>query len=267
MPGPGRAGIPGRGGITVLGSRLVNGLLPIRGAVAGGRGSPGRGAVGASGAAVAAGAIGSCGRAGGSGAATAGSTGAAGGSGASAGGAAAAVFFAAVFFAGASAFSIFGKADSTFATTGASTVEEGVLTYSPLALSHSMSSFDDLPMSLARADTRALATSLLRWPAVALPQGRRYFTALLIGAGSSSTHRGLSALSAIGSLCGVLRDVGGDGGDVGCPVETQRPSERPPALRHREAVAVGMQMCSASRQPAPRVRDQGSLDRDDTQQL
>jgi len=188
MPGPGRAGVPGRGGIAVLGSRLVNGLLPRRGTPGtAGRGAAGRGAAGASGAAVAAGAIGSCGAAGGSGAATAGSAGATGGSGASTGGTAAAVFFAAVFLAGASAFSTFGKAESTFATTGASTVEDGVLTYSPLALSHSMSSFDDLPMSLARADTRALATSLLRGPRLL------YRKAVVTARGCSSVlaHRAL----------------------------------------------------------------------------
>ena len=65
----------------------------------------------------------------------------------------------------------------------------------------------------------------------------------------------------------MLRDVRGDGGDVRRFVEPQGPAERPPALRHLEAVAVGMQMCSAPRQLAPRVRDQGSLDRDDTQQF
>ena len=63
----------------------------------------------------------------------------------------------------------------------------------------------------------------------------------------------------------MLRDVRSDGSDVRSPVEPQSPSERPPPHRHREAVAVGMQMRSAARQPAPRVRDQGSLDRDDTQ--
>jgi len=57
------------------------------------------------------------------------------------------------------AASTFGKAASTFATTGASIVDDGVLTYSPLLLSHSMSSFEVFPTSLASADTRALATN------------------------------------------------------------------------------------------------------------
>jgi hypothetical protein len=102
----------------------------------------------------------------GSGAIGAGGSTAAGASG-SAG--AAAVFFAAVFLAGfasPSAAATLGNAAYTFATTGASTVEDGVLTYSPLLFSHSMSSFEVLPTSLASADTRALATSLLWWPAV-----------------------------------------------------------------------------------------------------
>src|SRR4051794_12433457 len=132
-----------------------------------------------------------------------------------------------------------------------------------------MSSFDVLPTSLARADTRALATSLLLWPAVppqAVVSARRCSSVL--------AHRALIVfVRPLGDLVGralsflLLRsDVRRDGRDVRCPVEPEGPSERPATLRQREAVAVGMQVRTPARHPTSRVGDELPLDRDDTQQ-
>src|SRR5581483_8484707 len=178
----------GRGGGAGRPSREVNGLLPagrdVNGLLPAGRGALGRGAGGVSARAAGASGSGSRGGVGGktsSVGANAGFSGSAG-----AGGAAsttgAAAFFAAAFLAGfASASGTFGNCARTFATTGASMVDEAVLTNSPLLFSHSISCLDCKPTSLARADTRCLATDS---PSVA--RGRCYRKPLSVHGG---THR------------------------------------------------------------------------------
>jgi hypothetical protein len=57
----------------------------------------------------------------------------------------------------------------------------------------------------------------------------------------------------------------------GCRVERSRDpegsGERSPTLRQRETVEVGVQVRTAARRRASRVGKQGSLDRDDAQQV
>jgi hypothetical protein len=195
MPGLGRGGImpgfgrgpPGRGGTapdppgcrgaagrgTADPPLTPNGLLPTRGpgrAVPGGvagRGAAGAGAgagveaAGATGAAGAAGALGAAGAAGAGGCGTTSGWDAAGpGVGA---GAACAAFFAGAFFAASGAGAASGNASRSLRATGASTVDDADLTYSPISLSFAIASLLVIPSSLAIADTRILpGTDLLR---------------------------------------------------------------------------------------------------------
>ncbi len=72
-----------------------------------------------------------------------------------------AAFFAAAFFAGASAAG--GNASRSLRATGASTVDDGLLTYSPSSPSFSRMDLLVTPSSLASSWTRALpGTGLLR---------------------------------------------------------------------------------------------------------
>src|SRR3954449_7012232 len=81
-----------------------------------------------------------------------------------------AAFFAGAFFAGAGA--AFGKASRSLRATGASTVDEAVLTYSPISVSFSIATLLVSPSSLASADTRILpGTCLLRRGPAARPRG------------------------------------------------------------------------------------------------
>jgi hypothetical protein len=170
--------LPGRGaGRGTPPSRLVNGLLP-------GRGPAGRGAGGASGARAAAAM--SPGAAGGGVAGGAGAAGAALCSAAAAAAAmspalagadapspptagcvvvGAAVFLAAaflvVFFAGAASVGCAGKTSFSLRTTGGSTVDDADLTNSPMSWSLARTTLLSTPSSLASSYTRTLATALL----------------------------------------------------------------------------------------------------------
>jgi hypothetical protein len=139
-----------------------NGLLPTRGPgrADGGRGASGAGASAASaaGTTAAAGAIGS-----GIGGANSGAGATAGAGGTSTTGATgsaatalAAAFFAGAFFVGAAPGAGAGNAPRRRRSTGASTVEDGPLTYSPNSLNLARTSLLVTPSSLASAETRAL---------------------------------------------------------------------------------------------------------------
>lgn len=181
LPGsaPGRAGV-GRGAAVAPG---MNGLLAIRGVL--GRGTPGRTALcspavcpesasrssvapalaadAAAGAMDGAGATGSATAGAGEIGADAGRVGAdalASGAGAIVGAAGAAAFAGATFFGEGAAAA--GKASRNLRATGASTVEEALLTNSPSSLSFASTSLLGRPSSFASSCTRALpATGLL----------------------------------------------------------------------------------------------------------
>ena len=207
--GPGRAA-GGRGGMATAGVSLgeLNGLLPGRGPGAGGRsaaGAAGASATGASGAAGRAGpGTGAPGREAEGGAGS--STGAApGGWAAGAGG----DFCAAGDGAaddGAAAGGAAGKASRNLRTTGASTVEEADLTNSPFSFNQVRTLLLSIPSSLASSWTRAFpGTGLLRTARV-VPAPGGYCMGVLMGTGSSSAHRGGSALSG-GGVCPAVRSA------------------------------------------------------------
>ncbi len=162
-PGAAGRGAPGRGAATL--PPVPNGLLAMRG-----RGGAGAGAGSAIGASTTGGTTASTGsgRRAGPGTAATGATGASGsktdsmtGSASAISGAAflAGAFFAGAFLAGAAPASDGaggGNASVALRTAGASIVEEGVLTYSPLAFSQSTRSLLLMPSSFASADTRVL---------------------------------------------------------------------------------------------------------------
>lgn len=287
MPGPGRAPA-GRGGIEPgpggrgAASRVVKGLLPagrgVNGLLPAGRGAPGRGAAGRDGASDSAAGASGCttgvvgGKTSSVGANTGGS-GIAAGSGTTAAGAAGtgassptAVCLAAVFLAGfGSAAGAGGKAASTFATTGASIVDDGVLTYSPLLFNHSISCLDCSPTSLARAETRCLATNFSFG-------GPRSVSRKPLSV-HGGTHRcWLIERSWFGSALFGVVVRGADGNvveqcrQVERAVEPQGSRERSAALRLQDTFSRRMHVCTASGRSASRVGNQGSVDRDDAQQ-
>jgi hypothetical protein len=164
MP-PGPLGPPGRGGIPGVGpagrgatrgslAGLMNGLLPP------GRGAGGRGGAGVAAAGAIDGASG-----GATGAATTGATGS-GVGGTSTGalgpgtGAAFATGFAGAAFTGAESACV-GNASLSLRTTGASTVEDALLTNSPWSFNHCKSALLSIPNSFASSWTRALPATVL----------------------------------------------------------------------------------------------------------
>jgi hypothetical protein len=269
MPGLGGRGPPGRGGIPaapgVRGAAgrggavpppTPNGLLPTRGpgrtpgvAAGGAVGADAAGATGAAGAAGAGGAAvtagsGAC-TTGGSGAG-AGRLGAAGAASAGAAGAAAAAFLAGAFLAGAGAAS--GNASRSLRATGASTVDEAVLTYSPISVSFSIATLLVSPSSLARAETRILpGTCLLREDRAttrAVPSRRWSCSSLvlhrvLISSSSPAGFRWVDSCRCrpIVNLRNVLAHrcwVDGAG-------HSQCPGEGPAPLREFDTSLIGMQ--------------------------
>lgn len=168
----------------------MNGLLPPgRGTlVRGAAGAAGAGAAGAAAAGAAGIAAGTAG-AGATGATTSGATGAAG----AGAGAAAALAGAALAGAAGAAAACVGKASFNLRTTGASTVEDALLTNSPWSFNHCKSALLSIPNSFASSWTRALpATTLLvsagLAPDLALVTAQPGYRDMLIGATRSDAR-------------------------------------------------------------------------------
>jgi hypothetical protein len=60
---------------------------------------------------------------------------------------------------------------------------------------------------------------------------------------------------------GLFREVSVHRGGVERTLDAQRPKKRPATLGGTQAFRIGMQPRAPSRKPAPRVGDQGPLDR------
>jgi hypothetical protein len=249
MPGaaPGRGGTggvaPGRGaaGRGAL-AGLMNGLLPAgrwpgaRGAAAGAGGATGAGAAGAAAAAAgrstSAGATGAAGRAGATGVgaagvATTGATtagagttagpGVGAGAGATGAGAAGGGLAATGGGVAGAAEPLLGNASLSLRTTGASTVDDALLTNSPWSFNHARSALLSIPNSLASSWTRALPATVL----LILAGGDR--SALVTGWCSSErdarahAHRVLGVVKRIRTLlCRYRTPVrSGDGSSAG----------------------------------------------------
>jgi hypothetical protein len=267
--GPGR-GACGRGAGAP--EPTPNGLFPTLGPGRGacGRGACGRGACGRGAWGRGAGTSGPGGATGGPGlAATAGSgsttagagaTAAASTAGAGAGASAAggAAFFAGAFFA-AAGFSAGsdGNASRSLRATGASTVDDALLTNSPSSLSFARTSLLVTPSSFASSCTRALpATGLLRRTGRAsrsIPARRGWYSSLAL-------HRvPIALLLPVGGthflLCGRLfGNVLANRRRIERTNHAEGSRERPASLGERHAPRIAMQPCTAAGGAAARVR-------------
>ncbi len=285
LPGP-----PGWRGMTGRGAGVPpptpNGLLPTRGPGRGPAGAAGRdGADWSAGAADAAGATGAAGAvagaatgaagpaggaagalgAGGAGTITAWGSGtggdwvdcAGGATGWSAGcsAAGAAAFLAGARFFGAAGWAS-GNASRSLRATGASTVDEAVLTYSPIAVSFSIASLLLIPISLARADTRVLpGTCLLRKGPCGQPADPvRGWTYSLLALHRVPIARHLLRGSAGGPITVMLREVLDDRSRVQRAGHLQCPGEGPTPLREFSASRVAVQPSTSAREAPARVR-------------
>jgi hypothetical protein len=284
-PGPGRgppgpAGAPGpigRGIARSTGWTVENGLLPTRG----GRGVPGLGAAGpgrgpeagCSGAAASAAGGGAAGAAGaGVATGTGGAGGAAGMGGAglvidAGDGAVAAPPAAAGTGAALAAGAVAGEAAGAAVldppkdsrsrrATGASTVDDADLTNSPCSLRRARTSLLVTPSSFANSCTRALpATTSPSLEATAVGWPRLGFS---YDAWSSGLHGVLMffatySFARVGEPCEMLDHRGG----VRCTGDPQRPAERSPPNRRREAPVSGMQPGTPTRMATSGVHRDG----------
>jgi hypothetical protein len=171
--------------------------------------------------------------------------------------------------------------------TGASTVDDALLTNSPISLSFARTTLLSTPSSFASSCTRALpATGLLilrpggdpldlellgkrshRWRFIECS----YAVDLLLPTGLRAAARRLRCLPepypgrqhADHSECGLARvrnDVLPEPGGIKGARHTQCATERPPPLREVEAAQVKVHRGTATRQPPTRIRDENALD-------